>query len=173
MFAIIEFKMKKVFIITVIIFLSSGFLTGCVSTPAPKTQPSEEVKRQEKALAKKAEIIKLQEEVVKLCQKILDDTQIKLDNAQASLTDLANARQKLADAKIKLAQFQDRQDLVIEELQNLLQFYITTRGRLVEQLEAGKIKARELYELEIALIETNIRLSQAVLEIAPSGVNRL
>ncbi len=165
--------MKKVFYIAAVIFLYAGLLTGCASTRAPEAKPPEEAKQQENALAKKQEIINLQEEIVKLRQRVLDDTQIKLDNAQATLTDLANARQKLADAKIKLAQFQDRQDLVIEELQNLVQFYITTRGQLLEQLEAGKIKAKELYELEISLLETNIRLNQAVLEIAPSGVNRL
>ncbi len=170
---IIEFGMKKVSYTAVIFFLYAGLLSGCASTPAPEPEQPEEVKQQENALAKKDEIIKLQEEVVKLRQRILDDTQIKLDNAQATLTDLANSRQKLADAKIKLAQFQDRQDIVIEELQNLVRFYVTTRGKLLEDLEAGKIKAKELYELEIALIETNIRLNEAVFSMAPEGVNRI
>jgi PBP1b-binding outer membrane lipoprotein LpoB len=167
------YKMKNVFYITFIILMYAVFLIGCVATPAPKPEQTTEIKEQENALAKKAEIIKLQEEVVKLRQRILDDTQTKLDNAQASLTDLADAKQKLADAKIKVAQYQDRQDLVIEELQNLVQFYINTRGKLVEDLEAGKIKAKELYEIEIALIETNIRLSEAVFKMAPEGVKRI
>lgn len=165
--------MKNVSYIAVVIFLYAGFMTGCRATPAKKAEQADEAKLQQNALAHKEELITLQGEIVKLRQKVLDDVQVKLDNAQASLTILADAKQKLADAKIKLAQLQDKQDVVVEELQNLIQFYVTTRGQLVEQLEAGKIKARELYELEIALIETNIRLNQAVFELAPEGVKKL
>jgi len=165
--------MKNIFYIAVVFFLYAGLLMGCIATPVQEATPADEAKLQENAIAHKEEIIKLQSEIVKLCQRILDDTQIKMENAQASLADLADAKQKLTDAKIKLAQLQDKQDVVIEELQNLIQFYVTTRGQLVEQLEAGKIKARELYELEIALIETNIRLNQAVFELAPEGVKNL
>ena len=93
-----------------------------------------------------------------------------MENAQATLTDLVDARAKLGEAKIKLAEFQKRNDLVIQELQSLVQFYVNTRGQLVEQLESGTGKGKELYEIEIALMETNIRLTQAITKFYPSGV---
>jgi hypothetical protein len=158
--------MKKSFIIPIILFLFLSFLTGCASSPAiePNKSSEELALEQEKAKTKE-EIINMQQEVIKLRQRILDDTQIKLDNAQATLNDLADARQKLADAKIKLDQLQGRQDLVVQELQNLFQFYVDTRGKMLEQLDTGKGRAKDLYELEIGMMETNIRLSEAILKI--------
>ncbi len=156
--------MNRSFITAFIIILCSALLTGCVSKPVPKSKlkPSEQIEKNEESALAKEDIIKMQEQIVTLRQRILDDTQIKLDNAQATLLDLADARQKLADAKIKLDELQNRSDLVVEDLQSLFQFYVTTRGKMVDELDAGKGKAKELYELEIALIETNIRLSEAM-----------
>ncbi|MBN1974323.1 MAG: hypothetical protein JW787_11835 [Sedimentisphaerales bacterium] len=164
--------MKRIFIIFVLFILCTGLLTGCAAQ-APEPEPAAEAtQEQENALAQKDEIIKLQQEIIKLRQRIFDDTKIKMENAQASLIDLVNARAKLADAQIKLAEFQDRDDLVIRELQNLVQFYINARGQYLERLESGKGMGKELYELEIALMETNILLSQLILESYPSGIQR-
>lgn len=159
--------MKNIFIL-VILFLCGCFFWGCVSS-TPKPEPENASQVQEKTNTND-EIIQTQQDIVDLRQKILDDTQIKMDNAQATLKDLIEARANLADAKIKLAEFQDRGDLVVQELQNLVQFYVNTRGKFMEQLESGTGKAKELYEIEIALMETNIRLTQAVTKYFPSGV---
>jgi outer membrane protein TolC len=158
--------MKNFFPILLILFLFTVLLTGCVSTPStPESKSAEELKQEQEEALTKEDIIKMYQEVIKLRQRIFDDTQIKMDNSQATLMDLADAKQKLADAKIKLDQLQNRQDMVIQELQNLVQFYVNTRGQMVEQLDTGKGKAKDLYELEIALMEANIRLSEAVLKI--------
>lgn len=158
--------MNKLFI-PFVIFLYAGFFAGCVSTPAPKPEPkpSEQLKNEEENASAKQEIINLQEQIITLRQRIFDDTQIKLDNAQAALMDLADARQKLADAKIKLDELQGRPDLKVEELQSLFQFYVTSRGKMREQLDSGKGKAKDLYELDIALMETNIRMTEAINKI--------
>ncbi len=159
--------MKKFFIIPVVLFLCADFLAGCVSSPAPEPEPksSEQIAQEQENAIFKEDIIKMQQEIIKLRQRIFDDTQIKLDNAQASLLDLADARQKLTDAKIKLDELQEREDLKVEELQNLFQFYVNIKDKMTEQLETGKGRYKELYELEIALMETNIRLSEAIHKI--------
>lgn len=156
--------MKKFLMIPVILF--TGYLTGCASSPPVEpNKPSEELTLEQENAKAEEDIIKMQQEIIKLRQRIFDDTQIKLDNGQATLMELADARQKLGDVKIKLDQLQNRQDLVVQELQSLFQFYVDSRGKMLEQLETGKGKARDLYELEIGMIETNIRLSEAILKI--------
>jgi hypothetical protein len=160
--------MKKYFTILLILFVCGFFLTSCVNSTA-KPVPAEAEQVLENPV-KNSQLIKTQQDIVELRQKIYDDAQIKLENAQATLQDLVDAKAKLTEAKIKLAQFQDRNDLVVQELQALVQFYINTRGKYLEQLETGKGKGKELYEIEIALMETNIRLTQTITELYPSAI---
>ncbi len=162
--------MKKYFTISLILFSCGCFLEGCVSSTL-KPEPTEAEQALENPVIN-SELIKIQQDIVELRQKIFNDTQIKLENAQATLKDLVDAKAKLSEAKIKLAQFQDRNDLVVQELQALVQFYINTRGKYLEQLESGtgKGKGKELYEIEIALMETNIRLTQTITELYPSAM---
>lgn len=160
--------MKSKIIISIIVCLCGFFVEGCLS---PSARPElEEVTQGQENSASNAEIIQIQQEIVKLRLRIFDDTQIKMENAQATLKDLVDAKAKLTEAQIKLAEFLDRNDLVIQELQSLVQFYVNARGQLLEQLESGTGKGKELYEIEIALMETNIRLTQAIAKLYPSGV---
>lgn len=170
LYILTEFKMKRFLTVSLILFSCGCFFAGCVSSTA-KPEPAE-IKQELENPVINSELIKIQQDIVELRQKILDDTQIKLENAQATLHDLVDAKAKLTEAKIKLAQFQDRNDLVIQELQALVQFYINTRGKYLEQLESGtgKGKGKELYEIEIALMETNIRLTQTITELYPSAI---
>jgi hypothetical protein len=169
-----EIQMRRFIINSAIVILFALLFAGCTKhTMEPQPADKEKAIQNQESTTSLDEIIRLQQEIIKLRQRIFDDTKIKLENAQASLSDLSEARAKLADAKIQLAQFQERNDQVIIELQNLIQFYTSIRGQYLDILESGKGKAKELYEFEIALMETNIRLSQAILEMAPSGVNRL
>ncbi len=160
--------MKKYLTVSLILFSCGCFLEGCVSSTA-KPEPAEAEKVLENPVIN-SELIKTQQDIVELRKKIYDDTQIKLENAQATLKDLVDAKAKLTEAKIKLAQFQGRNDLVVQELQALVQFYINTRGKYLEQLETGKGKGKELYEIEIALMETNIRLTQTITELYPTAI---
>jgi len=144
------------------------FFTGCKS-PVIEPEPVDVTQEQGEQVVN-AEIIKIQEEIVKLCERVFSDTQIKMENAQATLQDLVESRAKLAEARIKLGEFQNRADLVVQELQNLVQFYVNTRGEYLERLESGTGKGKELYEIEIALMETNIRLTQEISKLYPSGV---
>ena len=160
--------MKRFFAVLFILYVCGCFFAGCVSS-APKPEQAETLQAPENP-AINSEIIKMQQDIVELRQKIFDDTQIKLENAQATLKDLVDARAKLADAKIKLAQFQDRDDLAVQELQALVQFYINTRGKYLDQLESGTGKGKELYEIEIAIMETNIRITQIITKLSTSNV---
>jgi hypothetical protein len=166
-----EIQMRKFIINSAIVILFVLLFAGCAKHTMEQ-KPAEEAPQNIESTTSIDEIIRLQQEIIKLRQRIFDDVRIKLENAQASLSDLSEARAKLADAKIQLAQFQERNDQVIIELQNLIQFYTSIRGQYLDLLESGKGKAKELYEFEIALMETNIRLSQAILENYPSGVIR-
>ncbi len=170
-FVLIEHKMKKLLAVSLILFVCGCFFEGCVrSTTRP--EPVEATQEQKNPVIS-SELIKIQQEIVELRQKIYDDTQIKLENAQATLQDLIDTKAKLADAKIRLAQFKERNDLVVEELRALVQFYINTRAKYLEQLETSKGKGKELYEIEIALRETNIRLTQTITKMYPSGVQAI
>ncbi|MBN2591039.1 MAG: hypothetical protein JXA96_14330 [Sedimentisphaerales bacterium] len=160
--------MKRFLTILLMLILCACFLEGCV-TATTKPEPEEIVQEPVNPVIN-SELIKTQQEIVELRQKIFNDTQIKIENAQATLHDLIDARAKLAEAKIKLAEFQDRNDLLVQELQTLVQFYINARGKFLEQLESGQGKGKELYEIEIALKETNIRLTQIITNLYPSGV---
>jgi hypothetical protein len=168
LYALIEFGMIRLYVISLVLFSCGCFFEGCVTTTIEPE--SADVTQEQENPAINSELIKIQQDIVELRRKIFDDTQIKLENAQATLQELVDERAKLAEAKIKLAKFQDRDDLIIQELQNLVQFYINARGKLLEQLESGKGKGKGLYEIDIALMETNIRLSQAVNKIYPSGM---
>ena len=147
----------------IIIFIALWLvvLIGCT---APAPVPVRETPMQENALTNQ-EIIRMHEEIIKLRQRILRDTEIKMESGQASLWDFIEARAKLSEAYINYAKYQNRYDLELRELQNLAQFYIHTRGQLVEELDSGVGLARELYEIEIAIMETNIRMSETLHEM--------
>ena len=163
--------MKKLLTVSLILFVCGYFFAGCISSTT-RPEPVEATPEHKNPVIS-SELIKMQQEIVELRQKIYDDTQIKMENAQATLQDLVDARAKLSDARIKLGQFKERNDLVVEELQALVQFYINTRGKYLEQLETGKGKGKELYEIEIAIKETNIRLTQTITQMYPSGVQEI
>ena len=160
--------MKRFLTTSLILLLCICFLEGCV-TATVKPQPEEVIQEPVNPVIS-SELIKTQQEIVELRQKIFNDTQIKIENAQATLQDLIDSRAKLAESKIKLAEFQDRNDLLVQELQALVQFYIRARGMYLDQMESGQGKGKELYEIEIALKETNIRLTQTITYLYPSGV---
>ena len=160
--------MKRYIAISFVLIMFGCFFTGCKSTivePEPV-----DVTQEQQGQASNPEIIKIQEDIVELCERIFSDTQIKMENAQATLQDLVESRAKLAEARIKLGEFQDRADIVVQELQNLVQFYVNTRGEYLERLESGTGKGKELYEIEIALMETNIRLTETITKLYPLGV---
>ena len=153
--------MKRFFIILISAGLFTALFSGCNT---PTMEQSQQEQGQEDILSN-ADILKMHEEIIKLRKRIYDDTQIKMQAGQAQILDVADARAKLAEANINLANLQNRQDLVVMELQNLLQFYISAKNKLEQELDSGIGLARDLYELEIGLIETNIRLSEIALEL--------
>ncbi len=133
-------------------------VTGCVSIHSEnQTQISQKEKTRN-------EIIQLYQEIITLRQQVLADMEKSLEYGRGDVTDYMDARTKLTEARIELAQYEGRPDAVIKEFENIIQLYSEMNESLQKEIAAGQRPSRDLYEVDIAILEAKIRLAKAKLK---------
>jgi len=110
------------------------------------------------------EIIKLYQELIELRQQEVVQAKRRFEVGQGNLTELAKAEIKAAEARIQLAQLQDKNDTVIEELQNLIKSVTEIRNSLQKELQAGIISPDATIEIDARLLELKILLARIIQE---------
>ncbi len=143
-------------ICSVVIVVCVAVLTGGTSSQSNKDIPI-----LDNAQASR-DIVGMYQEIIKLRQRFLDSTKLFVIAGDASLEDLIDATVQTSEARIQLAQFQGRQDAVVEELRNIVKFYTEMKKSFQREVDAGMRTMMDIDELEIALLEARIRLAKMI-----------
>ena len=148
-------RTKSFLMCSVIVVLCLTLLTGgTLSQSAKGTKISIKPHTNE-------DIVEMYQEIINLRQQALADTEKLLEIGRGGVLGFTDARVKVSEARIQLSQFQGKHDLIVKELRNIVQFYTMARKSLITEIEMGQRSPQGLYELEITLLETKIRLARA------------
>ena len=149
-----QIQIKRCLIYSVVIVLC-GVLVSCGTL----SQSEKETKTPDNSSASE-EIVKLYQELIELRQQEVVQAKRRFEVGQGNLTELAKAEIKAAEARIQLAQLQDKNDTVIEELQNLIKSVTEIRNSLQKDLEVGRIPQDATIEIDARLLELKILLAR-------------
>ena len=99
--------------------------------------------------------------LIKLREQDLAEQSVSLEYGRGDALGFTKAKVKLSETRIELAKFQGNQDLVIQELRNIVQYYSEAREQLKREVDKGQKPLNIFNEAEIALLEAKIRLAKA------------
>ncbi|MBN1973629.1 MAG: hypothetical protein JW787_08310 [Sedimentisphaerales bacterium] len=151
-------KIKRRLLCSVLIVLC-GLIVSCGTL-----SQSEKEKKTSGSSPAGEEITKLYQELIELRQQEVVQVKRRFETGLGTLKELAEAEIKAAEARIQLAQLQDKNETVIEELQNLIQSVTEIRNSLQKDLQAGIISRDATIETNAKLIELKILLARFKLE---------
>jgi hypothetical protein len=107
------------------------------------------------------DIIEMYQELINLRQRDLAEQLRLLEYGRGDLSGFTKAKAKLSETRIQLAKFQDKHDIVVRELQNIVQFYSEASEQLKREVDKGQKPRMHLCEIEIELLEAKIRVAKA------------
>jgi len=131
-------------------------LTGCVSSQSVQEAPVTD-----NAQAND-DIIGMYQDIIKLRQKVLADTVKLSEYGRGSGVEFLDAKVKVSEARIQLARFEGQQDVVIVELRNIVKLYTELKEALGNEIKIGQRSMKNVYEMEIRILEAKIRLARAI-----------
>lgn len=161
-----KIRTKTFLICSVVIVVCLTAFTGGASSESVKDIPIPGNARTKK------DIIGMYQEIVKLRQRVLEGAKMGLTIGRANLADLIEPTVKLSEARIQLAQFQGNRDAVLEELRSIIKRYTDLKESLQRQVDVGLRRRDDIVELEIALLQTRIRLAKTTQETIHAKRNR-
>jgi hypothetical protein len=106
------------------------------------------------------EIIKLYQELIDIRQQAVEDDKRLWQMGQGNLPELVEAEIKAAEVRIQLAEFQEKKENVIKELQDMIQRITEIRTSVKTEVEVGQRPQSWIYEIDGKLLETKIRLAK-------------
>lgn len=133
-------------------------LTGCVSSQSVQESPVTDNAQVND------DIIEMYQDIIKLRQKVLADIVKMFEYGQGNVVEFVDAKVKVSEARIRLARFEGRQDVVIGELRNIVKLYTELKEALEKEIRAGQRSMKNVYKIEIRLLEAKIRLARAIQE---------
>ena len=131
-------------------------LTGCVSSQSVQEAPVTD-----NAQAND-DIIGMYQDIIKLRQKVLADNVKLSEYGRGSGVEFVDAKVKVSEARIQLARLKGQQDVVIVELRNIVKLYTELKEALGNEIKAGQRSMKNVYEMEIRILEAKIRLARAI-----------
>jgi hypothetical protein len=133
-------------------------LTGCVSSQSVQESPVTD-----NAQANE-DIIEMYQDIIKLRQKVLADNVKLSEYGRGSGVEFVDAKVKVSEARIQLARFEGQQDVVIVELRNIVKLFTELKEALGNEIKIGQRSMKNVYEMEIRILEAKIRLVRAIQE---------
>lgn len=106
------------------------------------------------------EIVKLYQELITLRQKAVEEYRRRWEYGTQNISGIIDLEIKAAEARIQLAQYQDKKETVIEELENLVKVMTELRNRIKREVDIGQRAQSDLNEFESSLLEVKIRLAK-------------
>ena len=107
------------------------------------------------------EIINLYKELIALRQYSVAENKRLIAIGQGNIEELLDCEMNASEARIQLARFIDRNEIVIDELQKLVQVIEGLTKSVKMEIEAGTRPKSWLYNIDARLLETKIRLAKA------------
>ena len=148
-------KRRDTFIVCTVVVLCSIFLVSFTSSQSIRKKPVSDKSQTNK------DIIEMYQRLIKLREQDLAEQSVSLEYGRGDALGFTKAKVKLSETRIELAKFQGNQDLVIQELRNIVQYYSEAREQLKREVDKGQKPLNIFNEAEIALLEAKIRLAKA------------
>ena len=148
---------KKRFLICLIILFGSLILSYQAFS-----QPETDIQKDSNSSSPE-EIIKLYEELIALRQHDLDQKMYLLEIGLTSPSDLIEPEIKLAEARIQLAEFQGKNEIVIEELQKIEKLLQKIRAQQKQEVDSGQSPIDGLNDIDARIVEIKIILAKTKL----------
>jgi len=108
-----------------------------------------------------ASIIALHEQKITMLERVLEEAKQRRRKGPGSKSDVIAAELALAEVHIDIAVLQDRRGTIVEQLHVILGLHEEHLDLVRREFNAGVRNRDDLLELELAVIDTRIRILQA------------
>ncbi len=149
-------KRSRTFIVCSVMVLCATLLGSCTSSQSVKEKPVLGSPQTNE------DIIEMYQEIINLRQRDLAEQLRLLEYGRGDVSGFTKSKVKLSETRIQLSQFQGKNDIAVKELQNIVQLYTEAKKKIKREIEKGQKAPQLLYEIEIALLEANIRLAKEI-----------
>ncbi len=145
---------KNLIIFLVFIVLCSSILIyGASSKPETANQPSNISPANE-------DVSSLYKELITLREHALEENRKHVAAGVTKTEDLLDDEIKAAEARIQFAKFQDKKEIIMKELENLVKVITEMKNSIKLEIKAGTKPQSAIYEIDSRILEIKIRLAK-------------
>jgi hypothetical protein len=149
-------KRRNILVVCSVVILCLIFLVSLTSSQPVKNKSALDSPQAN------GDVVGMYREIIRLREQALSDELKLLEYGRSSFLGITKAKMKISETRIELAEFQGKNDIVVEELRNVVRFYSEAIKQLKMEVEKGQRTPNDFYEAEIALLEAKIRLAKAI-----------